>query len=87
MKSAITDIFLMYGENAGTIDKGVNYRDIDAKLNELCEEFKKGLSKEQIVAFGKIRNMHDELQAATEEAHFKNGFKTGLKIATEAFFE
>jgi len=29
--------------------------------------------------------MQDELETVTEEAHFKEGFKLGLKIAIETF--
>ena len=57
MKSVIAEIFSGHCANNETIDKGVDYQDIDVKIDELCERFKKGLNKEQIISFEKIRNM------------------------------
>ncbi len=46
MKSVIAEIFSGHCANNETIDKGVDYQDIDVKIDELCERFKKGLNKE-----------------------------------------
>ena len=85
MKSVIAEIFSGHCANNETIDKGVDYQDIDVKIDELCERFKKGLNKEQIISFEKIRNMQYEHEAVTEEVHFKEGFKLGLKTGVETF--
>lgn len=53
MKSVIAEIFSGHCANNETIDKGVDYQDIDVKIDELCERFKKGLNKEQIISFEK----------------------------------
>ncbi len=63
------------------------YRKIAKRLAMMCEEFEKGLNKKQIKEFREIFNLHVDLEGATEEEHFKEGFKLGLQVGVEVFKE
>lgn len=85
MKSPITDIYLSQCANFENIKQNDEYHNIAKELALLCEEFEKDLSEKQVETFRTIFNLHGGLEAATEEVHFKEGFKLGLQIAFETF--
>lgn len=85
MQSLITDIYLGKNADFETIKPNEEYAKVAMRLTNLCEEFEKQLSEEQVEEFRKIFDLHIELEGITEEEHFKEGFKLGLKVAVEVF--
>lgn len=85
MKSIIEEIYFGKRGFAKTIKANENYWKVHDQVGVLYEKLLKELSDEQKSMLDEFYSVIGGLESEQSLEHFKEGFKLGLLLATEAF--